>query len=113
MQLSMGEVAAILGTSCDTPERIAQGFSIDSRTIQPGQVFFAIRGPHLDGHQFIKQALEHGATGAVVERSFREEAGSTLSPALLAVRDTAEALQQLARVVRKKWARSLIAVTGS
>jgi UDP-N-acetylmuramoyl-tripeptide--D-alanyl-D-alanine ligase len=73
MQLSMGEVAAILGTSCDTPERIAQGFSIDSRTIRPGQVFFAIRGAHLDGHRFVRQALERGASGAVVEHFFREE----------------------------------------
>src|SRR5712692_2024670 len=113
MQLSMGEVAAILGTSCDTPERIAQGFSIDSRTIRPGQVFFAIRGLHLDGHRFVRQALERGASGAVVERTFYEEVGSTLGPALLTVPDTGEALQQLARGVRKKWAGNLIAVTGS
>ncbi len=113
MQLSMGEVAAILGTSCEAPARIAQGFSIDSRTTTPGQVFFAIRGPRFDGHQFVHQALERGALGAVVERPFREAAQPGLAPALLPVRDTTEALQHLAQVVRRKWGQRLIAVTGS
>jgi UDP-N-acetylmuramoyl-tripeptide--D-alanyl-D-alanine ligase len=113
MQVSMGEVAAILGASCDAPERIAQGFSIDSRTILPGQAFFAIRGPRLDGHQFVKQALERGAAFAVVERSFQEQAEPALAPFLLPARDTTEALQQLAHAVRRKWGRRLVAVTGS
>ncbi len=113
MQLSMGEVAAILSTSCEAPERIARGYSIDSRTILPGQVFFALRGPRFDGHQFVQQALESGGLAAVVERAFRDQASPALARALLPVPDTTEALQRLAQAVRRKWGRPLIAVTGS
>jgi UDP-N-acetylmuramoyl-tripeptide--D-alanyl-D-alanine ligase len=40
---------------------IAQGYSIDSRTIQPGELFFAVQGERLDGHDFVEQALRAGA----------------------------------------------------
>ncbi len=113
MQLSLGEVAAILGTSWGGADRNAQGYSIDSRTLGPGQLFFAIRGPRFDGHQFVEQALERGAVGAVVEGPFRERAQPDLARVLLPVRDTTEALQHLARAVRRKWGRRVIAVTGS
>jgi UDP-N-acetylmuramoyl-tripeptide--D-alanyl-D-alanine ligase len=113
MQLSLGEVAAILGTSCEVPERTACGCSIDSRTLVPGQLFFAIRGSRLDGHEFVGQALERGAVGAVVEQAFHAASQPVLARALLAVGNTTEALQCLARAVRRKWGRQLIAITGS
>jgi UDP-N-acetylmuramoyl-tripeptide--D-alanyl-D-alanine ligase len=113
MQLSLGEVAAILGTSCEVPERTACGYSIDSRTLAPGQLFFAIRGPHFDGHEFVGQGLERGAVGAVVEQAFRAASQPSLAQALLPVGNTAEALQRLARAVRRKWGRQLVAITGS
>ena len=113
MQLTMGEVAAILGASSGVPERVAAGYSIDSRTLAPHQLFFAIRGPRFDGHYFVAQALERGAVGAVVEPSFRETCDAKLAPALILVPDPTRALQQLARAVRRKWGHRLIAVTGS
>lgn len=113
MQLSMGEVAANLGSSSGVPDRLVNGYSIDSRTISRGQLFFAARGPHFDGHQFVEKALESGAAGAVVEANFRQQAPASLVPALIPVGDTSEALQRLARAVRQKWGRRLIAVTGS
>ncbi len=113
MRLSLGEVAAMLGTSCATPERVAEGYSIDSRTISRGQVFFAIRGPRFDGHEFVQQAIERGAVAAVVEAAFRGRAGEISAERLLPVPDTTRALQELARGVRRKWDRRLIAVTGS
>jgi len=113
MQLPLDEVAAILGASCRAPERIAQGYSIDSRTLQPGELFFAIRGPRLDGHEFVRSALERGASGAVVERNFAQTAGPALAERLLPVPDTAQALQQLAQAIRKKWGKRVVAVTGS
>jgi UDP-N-acetylmuramoyl-tripeptide--D-alanyl-D-alanine ligase len=113
MQLSLGEVAAILGTSCEVPERAACGCSIDSRTLAPGQLFFAIRGPRLDGHEFVGQAFERGAVGAVVEQAFRAASQPLLARALLPVGNTTEALQRLARAVRRKWGRQLVAITGS
>ena len=47
---------------------IAQGYSIDSRTIQPGELFFAVQGERLDGHDFVEQALRAGAVAAVVRK---------------------------------------------
>ncbi len=113
MQLSLGEVVAILGSSCGVPERLARGYSIDSRTLAAGELFFAIRGPRFDGHEFVDQALGDGAVGAVVERAFYARASEELRPACIAVGDTTQALQQLARAVRRKWGGKLIGITGS
>jgi len=119
MQLTLGEVAAFLETTCDARDRVAKGYSIDSRTIEPGSLFVAIRGPRFDGHQFVEQAFQRGAAGAVVERSFATGLTGLASDApacrsaLIPVYDTAGALQDLARMVRRRWARRLVAVTGS
>ena len=114
MQLSIGEVTAILGSSSSgVLERMARGYSIDSRVISRGTLFFAIRGPRFDGHEFVGQALERGAVAAVVEQAFRHKASPSLASALIPVQDTIVALQQLARAVRRKWGRGLVAITGS
>ena len=112
MELRLGDIAALLHTRCGTPERVVSGYSIDSRSIRPGQLFFAIRGPRFDGHQFTAQAIERGAAGAVVERAFLDQAPE-LAPILLPVQSPLEALQHLGRCVRRKWGGPLVAVTGS
>jgi UDP-N-acetylmuramoyl-tripeptide--D-alanyl-D-alanine ligase len=87
------------------------GYSIDSRTVQPDELFFAVKGERFDGHDFVEQALSAGAAGAVVRKdqwprySFRK--------GLLAVDDTLVALQTLATAVRKLWGKTAIGVTGS
>lgn len=113
MKWTMGDVAARLGTTSAVPHRCVSGYSIDSRSIQSGQLFFALRGPRFDGHQFVRHVLESGAAGAVVERSFAAAAPEEWRPALLAVADTLGALQTLGREVRRQWGKRLIAVTGS
>jgi len=113
MELSWGEVAAILGSSCAVPERLARGYSIDSRTIEAGELFFAIRGPRFDGHEFVGDALARGAAGAVVEREFYARSPEESRSRFIAVDDTTRALQQLAWAVRRKWGGRLIAITGS
>ncbi len=113
MQLTLGEVAALLGTSCGSPEGVVRGYSIDSRTVARGQLFFALRGPRFDGHGFVRQALERGAAGAVVEVAFRQQADPAIAPALVPVENTLQALQQLGQAVRRKWGGRLVAVTGS
>jgi UDP-N-acetylmuramoyl-tripeptide--D-alanyl-D-alanine ligase len=113
MRMSMGEVAGILETSSGDPDGIAQGYSIDSRTVETGQLFFAIRGPRFNGHDFVSQALERGAVGAVVERGFSGLAPGAISSALIDVLNPTDALQRLALVVRRKWGRRLVAITGS
>ncbi len=113
MELSLGGIATLLNTRCGMPERVVAGYSIDSRSIGLGQLFFAIRGPRFDGHEFIAQAFERGAAGAVVEHAFFDQAPPALTPTLLAVPNTLEALQHLARCVRRGWGRPVVGVTGS
>ena len=113
MNLNLGEVAAWIGASGGAADRPVAGYSIDSRTLAPGQLFFAIRGPRFDGHQFVGAVLERGAAGAVVDEAFYAAAPADWRPALIAVADTRDALQTLARQVRRKWGKTLVAVTGS
>jgi len=89
----------------------AQGYSIDSRTVQSGELFFAVKGERLDGHDFVEQALSRGAIGAVVRKDQLARYSNTTG--LLAVDDTLVALQTLATAVRKKWGKTAIGVTGS
>ncbi|MHB8217491.1 MAG: UDP-N-acetylmuramoyl-tripeptide--D-alanyl-D-alanine ligase [Candidatus Sulfotelmatobacter sp.] len=92
-------------------EEVSQGYSIDSRTVGSGQLFFAVKGERLDGHDFVEQALEKGVVAAVVRE---DQLGRYPTKArLLTVEDTLVALQTLATAVRKRWGKPLIAVTGS
>src|SRR5436305_12712722 len=70
MKLSLSRIAEITGAQKDKfdPNAIAIGYSIDSRTIRPGELFFAVKGEKMDGHDFVSQALEKGAGAAVVAR---------------------------------------------
>lgn len=113
MDLSLGEAAAIVGSVSEAPERVAQSYSIDTRTLAAGALFFALRGPNFDGHSFVAQAVQQGAAGAVVEREWAASAPENLRPLLIPVADTVSALQGLGQAVRRKWDRPLIAVTGS
>jgi UDP-N-acetylmuramoyl-tripeptide--D-alanyl-D-alanine ligase len=92
-------------------EEVAQGYSIDSRTVGPGELFFAVKGERLDGHDYANAALGKGAAAAVVQKDqlhrYPDEAG------LLAVDDTLVALQTLATAVRKLWGKPLVGITGS
>jgi len=113
MELQLGGIATLLNTRCGTPVQVVAGCSIDSRSIKPGQLFFAMRGPRFDGHHFIAQAIERGAVGAVVEQAFFDQAPPEVRPILLPVESPLEALQHLGRYVRRKWGRPVVAVTGS
>ncbi len=113
MNLTLGEVAAYLGTSCDRADQRVTGYSIDSRTITRGDLFFAVSGPRFDGHDFVRQALENGASGAVVQEAFYAGARDAGRSFMLPVGNTLRALQRLALEVRRNWGKRLIAVTGS
>ncbi|HEY6765136.1 MAG TPA: UDP-N-acetylmuramoyl-tripeptide--D-alanyl-D-alanine ligase [Candidatus Sulfotelmatobacter sp.] len=92
-------------------EETALSYSIDSRTIGPGALFFAVKGERLDGHDFALAALEKGAVAAVV---LTNQIKRFPDPSkLLVVDDTLVALQTLATAVRKIWNKPLIGVTGS
>lgn len=90
------------------------GYSIDSRTLRSGELFFAIRGENNDGHRFVGDALEKGALAAVVAGDF-ESSSATRCPEvkLIRVGDTLTSLQSLAAAVVRSWKGRLVAVTGS
>ena len=121
MKLPLSKVAEFVGASADglDSRAIGVGYSIDSRTVRPGELFFAVKGEKMDGHDFISQAIEKGAIGAVVAREqmssaeWRARTPTAPQSELLAVDDTLLALQLLAKHVRNLWGRPLIAVTGS
>lgn len=86
------------------------GVSNDTRTLHPGNLYFAIAGDRLDGHDYVDQAFEHGASAAVVRRdwSVREK-----GMCLLRVADTRRALGDVARGYRRKVNPDIVGVTGS
>ena len=112
MKLPLSKIAEFISASGDFPrDKIANGYSIDSRTVGAGELFFAVKGERLDGHDFVAAALEKGAVAAVVRKDQLDRFPADAS--LLAVDDTLIALQTLATAVRRLWGKSLIGVTGS
>jgi UDP-N-acetylmuramoyl-tripeptide--D-alanyl-D-alanine ligase len=112
MKLTLGRIAEFISAAGEfAHDDVAQGYSIDSRTVGPGQLFFAVKGERLDGHDFVEAALSRGAVAAVVRK---DQLGRyPREKRLLATEDTLTALQTLATAVRKLWGKPLIAVTGS
>jgi UDP-N-acetylmuramoyl-tripeptide--D-alanyl-D-alanine ligase len=99
-------VAAQLGQAAETEAQVT-GWSVDSRTLRPGDLFFALRGPTHDGHRYVAEVLQRGAAGAVVDRTVDG------AQAVLKVEDSLAALQTLASSVRREWAGDVVGVTGS
>ena len=86
---------------------VISGWSIDTRTLAAGDLFFALRGPSHDGHDYVEEAIRKGAAGVVVDHAI-EGLGNAL-----VVPDTLGALQSLAGWARKQWGGQVIGVTGS
>jgi UDP-N-acetylmuramoyl-tripeptide--D-alanyl-D-alanine ligase len=103
------EAAAATGGS-NTTDWVAAGVSIDSRGLNPGDIFVALRGPNHDGHDFVKAALERGAAAAVVDRDIPVLAAGA---PLLRVADTLVALEALGGAARARSRARIVAVTGS
>jgi UDP-N-acetylmuramoyl-tripeptide--D-alanyl-D-alanine ligase len=111
--LTAGEIARAMDGRLVTGEstQAIEAFSIDSRTVKPGDLFFAIRGERFDGHAFVDGAIAAGAIGVVVsELDGLPTAGSAI---VIAVDDTTRALQRLAREIRRRSGARVIAITGS
>src|SRR6185369_7478840 len=112
MKLQLSRIAELIRGSGEFDENsIAMAYSIDSRTMRAGELFFAIRGERLDGHDFVEGALRAGAAAAVIAND--EAARFPVKSGLIAVEDTTRALQQLGAAVRRIWGKKLIGITGS
>ncbi len=104
-----GEAARATGGDC-AGRWTASGVSIDSRTVSPGDLFVALRGPEHDGHDYVGRALDGGAAAAVVSRI---PAGSQDRKDLLVVGDAKAALEALGVRARQRSSAKVVAVTGS
>lgn len=85
----------------------AQGISTDTRTVEPGQLFVALRGESFDGHRFVAQAIASGAIAAIVDQP------TAVAVPQLLVKDTLRAYQTLGRWWRDQFNIPIIAITGS
>jgi UDP-N-acetylmuramoyl-tripeptide--D-alanyl-D-alanine ligase len=101
--------AAATGGSSVT-EWAATGVSIDTRSLAPGDLFVALRGPNHDGHDFVATALQRGAAAAMVDRKIP---GIPASSPLLGVADTLPGLAALGATGRNRSRARVVAVTGS
>jgi UDP-N-acetylmuramoyl-tripeptide--D-alanyl-D-alanine ligase len=113
MKLTLTEIAQAIeavkvqGEYFDPPA----GYSIDSRTIQPGECFIALRGKNQDGHRFIQEVVQRGASLIIAEETGNFPA--PVSAPVILVKDSLLALQQLARFIRKRWGGPVVGITGS
>ncbi|MEP9411206.1 MAG: UDP-N-acetylmuramoyl-tripeptide--D-alanyl-D-alanine ligase [Candidatus Brocadia sp.] len=112
-ELSLDEVVnAVCGCiECADRSTKIKGISTDSRNIRRGDLFFALKGERFDGHQFILQAANAGAAGAVI--SGEKQDFWCMDFPLIRVKDTVAALGDLARYYRQKLETKIIGITGS
>jgi UDP-N-acetylmuramoyl-tripeptide--D-alanyl-D-alanine ligase len=106
----LAQFAEALRQDGDGSQQITN-LNTDSRTTRPGDLFVALRGDHFDGHQFIGQAIDRGAAGALVEKNWTGKVAPGF--ALLRVADTLAAYQQIAAHYRRSLGLKVIAITGS
>jgi UDP-N-acetylmuramoyl-tripeptide--D-alanyl-D-alanine ligase len=106
-------VAAMKGRPLGVKPDHVIGISIDSRTIKPGEAFFAIKGETFDGHDFVSTALAHGAATAVVAQERLAGFGRIKESSLTIVGDVLEGLRGLGRAARARSSAKIAAVTGS
>lgn len=104
---TLSNVAQVTGGTLHGSDATFSGVSTDTRSLQPGQLFFALRGQHLDGEAFVAEAAARGAAGVVV--AARHEADVSQ----VQVADTRLALGDLARHWRARFAIPLVGITGS
>lgn len=103
--------AKVLQATSEEPE----GYSIstDTRTITNGNVYLPLMGASFDGHKFIKEALDKGASGYFVDKNHTPEKIDSQNAFILEVEDTLLALMSLARYYRESFNAIVIALTGS
>ena len=112
-EVDIKEIVSVIGGELlqfSQKENFPSGASLDTRSLVPGDIFFALKGNSSDGHFFLKEAIRKGASALVVsDSSFSSQ--SDVSVAV--VNSPLLALQELGAWNRKKWKGQLLAVTGS
>ncbi len=104
-------LAATAGTlATDARATVFAGFAFDSRLVQPGELFVAVKTERGDGHDWIREACQKGATGVLAQQPVEAEGGAVTT---ILVDDTRLALQQWGRHILRRYGTEVIGVTGS
>ena len=117
-RVSLGQLIEILDATpinlaADALSQCALGVVTDSRNLQPGEVFLALRGDRFDGHGFVPMAIQQGAIAAIADRADNQADGRVPGLPLLRVKDTLQAYQAIAQWWRNQFKIPVIAITGS
>jgi UDP-N-acetylmuramoyl-tripeptide--D-alanyl-D-alanine ligase len=107
MKRTLGDAAAAVGGQLVGDDHLYGAVATDSRTLQPGSLFIALRGPNFDGAEFVEAAAAQGAIGAVVGRALPHAIPQIVVP------DTLRALQTLGQAWRAQFSLPIVAVGGS
>jgi UDP-N-acetylmuramoyl-tripeptide--D-alanyl-D-alanine ligase len=98
VEFTVNEIGAVIGVRAASDARIT-GWSVDSRTIAPGDLFFALRGPNHDGNAYVDGALRKGAVAAVVDQKQNMPEND---PSLMVVADSLVAAPDLVRTAANR-----------
>jgi len=112
-QLSIHQVATWTGGQYEGPELPVRGVSIDSRRTGPGELFVALRGSRVDGHDYLGEAFASGAAAALVDRPAAATAHAAMGRPVILVEDARRALGDLAGGYRRSLDLTVIGITGS
>ncbi|TWT02212.1 UDP-N-acetylmuramoyl-tripeptide--D-alanyl-D-alanine ligase [Planomicrobium sp. CPCC 101079] len=110
MKKKIEQVAKWLGIKTNLKGIEITGVSINTRTLQPGDLFIPFRGEKVNGHQYVRQAIEAGASASLWQR---DEPNPPEDLPLLFVEDCETALQEMARAYRDELSTTIIGITGS
>src|SRR3984893_16796128 len=100
VEVTVQQIGAVIGVRAASDTRIT-GWSVDSRTVAPGDLFFALRGPNHDGNAYVTDALRKGAVAAVIDE--QDYLRTNDMRPLLIVPNSLVALQQIAAWARNHW----------
>lgn len=107
ISMSLSKAASVTNTSFSGEDIIFSGCSTDSRTIEDGNLFIALKGENYDGHDYVTVAENNGASSLMLEREVNN------TKPVLKVKDTRKAMGLLAKSWRKEIPIPLVAITGS
>ena len=106
-ELHLSELAQSLGVTCERDDAVVTGLAIDSRSVKPGDLFVAINGEHVDGHDFIDNALDNGAAAIACTRPIN------IAAPHIKIADSNQVCAIYGQLIRERFYGSLIGITGS
>jgi UDP-N-acetylmuramoyl-tripeptide--D-alanyl-D-alanine ligase len=108
--MSLAQIARMINCEGDFPATLVKGYCTDSRLLKEGELFFALKGERVDGHNYLPEIQKKGASAAVVAKNYQ---GHSEGLNTLIVEDPLHCLQELARKTLIERPTRVVAITGS